>query len=214
MVGWGYLVLTYQVWETSLSSRHPQTAPPQQSLVLCWLGLWGHSLSRKEGHSKESKGDFCLWRGKKEKSFILIPKNHHLRNYEKLPRLATLRRLKIVTYVDFQYLCFFFLEQVSIPPTPLDCAFNLFFFFSRMKILHVQLNQTIRKCSTKRCFLSPAPYMTQTNGERFGALACLGTGRVSSTFHSIFSEAVGLFKLCLDGKFYTKQKWYLLQNQF
>lgn len=152
MMGFGVILFSLTKSETSLSSPHLQTAPQQQSLVLCWPGLWGHSHRRKEGRSKEYKGDVCLWRRKKEKSFILIPKNHHLRNYEKLPGLGYPKKTKESHLRGFSVSFFFFSfqEHASISPTPLDCAFNLFFFFSLQGENFTGSTQPDgRKCSTE-----------------------------------------------------------------
>lgn len=156
-MGFGVILFSLTKSETSLSSPHLQTAPQQQSLVLCWPGLWGHSHRRKEGRSKEYKGDVCLWRRKKGKSFILIPKNHHLRNYEKLPGLGYPKKTKESHLRGFSVFFFFFLPGACIHISySLRLCFQSFFFFfsSRVKILQAQLNQMVGSALRNSVFLA------------------------------------------------------------
>lgn len=93
---------------------------------------WGHSLSEKKRPFEGAQRKFLpLGRRQKEKSFILLPKNHPFRNYEKLSELGypKTKESHLCGFPIPIYIYIFFLEHLSISPIPLHCAFNPFFFF-------------------------------------------------------------------------------------
>lgn len=112
----------------------------------------------------------------------------------------------------------FFLEHVSIPPIPLDCAFSLFCFlgfFSQNENFTCATQPNYRKCSTKWCFLSTAP--STPPGPTWRGLVPLHIWEQGEFLQlSILLSWNSRASLnCVSiGKFYTKQKWDLLQNQF
>jgi hypothetical protein len=165
---WGYCVLTVKL-ERPACPHSVLTQLLDNSLSQSLAVLESRGVSQLERHS----GSFTA--------------SNHFGNPEKLPEPGCPKKAETQLLMwNFNTWIFFFLELLSNPPTPSDCVrlFSCFFFFLQMKVLHKQVSQTPVNSLPRGVF----PPLHVSTLEGTGSRGLLG-------FHSVFLEAVGLFKL-------------------
>lgn len=168
----------------------------------------GTGHSRKTGYSEGYKGNFCLWRGEKEKSFMLILKKNHLRNNEKFSGPGCPKKTKDghMWIFNIFFLSFWSIYLYLLIPYIVLSIF-LFFFSLRMKVLHVQLSQTSGSALPNGVSQLGHPKRPRpTWGRSLVPLHIWGQGDLLQLFILFSWKQSGLFKLCLEGKCYKEQK--------